>query len=154
MTIAFGPRAGAVIHALGGEEDHQHEHHALHVAPALELGELEHGERGVQRRRLRPLEEPPEGAPRPPRPEGQGHVRCPPVARRLQPALHGPKVGAVATLLPSGRDGLVDQRRLDVVDAPAPPAHAPDHGGQHGEAFLTVVAVPGRRFRVDHGEGV
>ena len=32
--------------------------------------------------------------------------------------------------------------------------HAADHAGQHGEAFLAVVAVMRRRAGVDHGEGV
>ena len=54
---------------------------------------------------------------------------------------HRPEVGRVAGLVPGRRDGFGDQRRLDVVDPAPAPCHAPDHAGQHGEAFLAVVAV-------------
>ena len=69
-------------------------------------------------------------------------------------AAHGPEIGRVAGLVPGRRDGLVDQRRLEVVDAAPSAAHAAEHAGEHGEAFLAVVAVTVGGGGVDHGEGV
>ena len=69
-------------------------------------------------------------------------------------ALHRAEIGGVAGLVPGRGDRLVDQRRLDVVDPAPAPAHAPDDAGQHGEAFLAVVAVVVGGLPVDHGEGV
>ena len=94
------PCAGAVIHALGGEEDHQHQHHALDVAPALELGELEHGERVLQVRHPGPGEEPAERAARAPGTQCRRHVLRPAVVAGFEVRAHGAEIGGVALARP------------------------------------------------------
>ena len=143
-----------MIHALGRQEDHQHQHHALDVAPALELAELEHGERVVQIGNRVAGEQPPHGAARAPGPDCRRHVLRAAIVALRQMALHRAEIGAVAGLVPGRGDRLVDQRRLDVVDPAPAPAHAADDAGQHGEALLAVVAVAVGGLPVDHGEGV
>ena len=68
--------------------------------------------------------------------------------------LHRAEIGVVAGLVPGRRDGLGDQRRLDVVDGAPPPGHPADDAGEHGETLFPVVAVMLGRAGVDHGEGV
>ena len=148
------PRAGTVIHALGGEEDHQHQHDGLDVAAPFELGELEDGERRVELRRLRAREEAPHGAARAPGTEGGGHVGGAAVGAGFEVLADGAEIGVVACLVPGRRDGLGDQRGLDVVNPAPAPRHAADHARQHGEAFLAVIAVTLGRPGVDHGERV
>ena len=154
MTIAFARVRGAVIHALGGEEDHQHQHDGLDVAAPLELGELEHRHGVLQVGHVRPGEQPPHGAAGAPGPEGGRHVRGAAVVALREMVPHRAEIGPVAALVPCGGDGFGDQRRLDVVDRAPAPSHPPDDAGQHGEALFPVVAVVGGRPGVDHGEGV
>ena len=65
-----------------------------------------------------------------------------------------PEVRVVARFLPGFGDGLVNERRLDVVHRASPAAHPPDHAREHRETLFPVIAVDLRDRRVDHGEGV
>ena len=120
----------------------------------FELGELEHGERTVERRHRVACEEAAHRAARAPRPQSGRHVGGAAVVAGLEESPHRAEVGAVAALVPGARDGLVDERGLDVVDASPAPRHPPDDAREHGEALLAVVAVMRRGRGVDHGEGV
>ena len=99
-------------------------------------------------------EQPPARPARAPGAERDGHVGGAPVLARFEMLAHGAEIGRVAGLVPGPRDGLVDERRLDVVDGAPAPAHPPDDAREHREALLAVVAVMGRGPGVDHREGV
>ena len=102
-----------------------------------------------------PPGEEPSGSPAgTPGPEREPHVDGSRVAVGLQQALHVPEVRVVARFLPGIGDGLVNERRLDVVHRASPAAHPPDHAREHRETLFPVIAVDLRGRRVDHGEGV
>ena len=90
--------------------------------------------------------------PRPPRSECERHVCGPPVIRLTELRLEEPEISRVTGGVPGCGDRLIDQRRLDVINGAPAPAHAPDHGGQHREAFLAVIRIPRGRGRIDHRE--
>ena len=87
-------------------------------------------------------------------PQCRRHVLGAAVVARVETVPDRAEIGGVALAVPGRRDGLVDQRRLDVVDPAPAPAHASDDARQHGETLLAVVAVVTGGLRVDHGERV
>ena len=104
--------------------------------------------------RLRAREQPPHRPAGAPGTQCGRHVLRPAVVAGVEMPAHRAEIGAVALAVPGRRDGFGDQRRLDVVDRPPAPAHAPDDAREHGEALFPVIAVMPGGAGVDHGEGV